>query len=199
MSNTGAAQGCAASVSHFSGQMPLHKVTIAGCFTAGLLTLAALVQACASSKEAPAAGCETDPNQCPAGTTCWPKECLCPTGQVCDLSNCRPSMACVASASGKSPHQPCKNTVGTPSCSDRQACVEFVEGRGGCLVYCDDTKPNRGCGQIESCVDVGVGNVPNAPVIHVCAVVEDGGPPESDSGGGALDAAPRDARSELPN
>jgi hypothetical protein len=101
------------------------------------------------------------------------------------------------SVPGKSAHDTCNDTVGTPTCSDHQACVEFASNRGGCLTYCDDSKPNRGCAPQETCVDVGVGQIDGGPTIHVCAVIG--------ADGGTDDAAPpeesgiADVRSELPN
>jgi hypothetical protein len=106
-------------------------------------------------------------------------------------------MACLPSAPNKSPHDLCNNTIGTPTCSDHQACVEYQAGRGGCLLYCDDSKPNQGCPDIENCVVSHVGQAVGAPVIHVCAVVEpDGGSGSSSSGGS--DSGLRDVFSERP-
>jgi hypothetical protein len=104
-------------------------------------------------------------------------------------------MTCLTSVPNKQPHDLCNNTIGTPTCSDHQACVEFQQGRGGCLLYCDDSKPNRGCPDPETCVDVKVGQVDGVPIIHVCAVVE---PDAGSSSGGADDSGARDVFSERP-
>lgn len=147
----------------------------------------ALAQACSSSSSGGSGGgCVDNPNACADGTTCWPT-CNCAGGATCGSSACSPKLQCLPSAQGKKPHDSCKNTPGTPTCSDHQACVEINSGFGGCLTYCDETKPNHGCPDIESCVDLRVGSASDAPVIHVCAVVEadagkDSGPEETDTG-----------------
>jgi hypothetical protein len=152
-----------------------------------VLFLGAAMQACSSSSSGPS-NCADNPNSCSAGTTCWPTDCQ-------DPKTCVPKMACLPSAPNKNPHDLCNNTIGTPTCSDHQACVEFQSGRGGCLVYCDSSKPNGSCPEVETCVEVKVGQVEGVPVIHVCAVVEgDGGTTSS----GGLDGSVRDVRSELP-
>ncbi len=152
-----------------------------------LLGLGSFVQACStSSGGAGAGGCEADPNACGAGTTCWPKECTCPAGQPCGSANCTPRLACLPSTSGKSVHDSCNNSIGKPTCSDHQACVEFASGFGGCLQYCNDSQPSRGCAAGETCVDLRVGQTATSPVIHVCAVVQpDAGTPEGGTGGDA--------------
>jgi hypothetical protein len=106
-------------------------------------------------------------------------------------------MVCLTSVPNKAPHDLCKNSIGTPTCSDHQACVEFQAGRGGCLTYCDS---NHGCPNtdpdIETCVDVKVGQAAGVPVIHVCAIVQpDGG---SSSSGGIDDSGISDVHTERP-
>jgi hypothetical protein len=105
-------------------------------------------------------------------------------------------MTCLPSVPNKQPHDLCNNTFGAPTCSDHQACGEFQQGRGGCLLYCDDAQQNRGCPDPETCVDVTVGPLDaGAPVIHVCAVVE---PDAGSSSSGGTDSGVRDVFSERP-
>ncbi len=145
----------------------------------------ALTQACSTSSSSSGAGCESDPNACGAGTTCWPKDCTCASG-ACGAANCTPHLACLPSASGKNPHDSCNNKVGQPTCSDHQACVEIQSGFGGCLLYCNDSQPNRGCPGVETCVDLRVGSTADSPVIHVCAVVEADGGAEGGTSDGSV-------------
>src|SRR5262245_34938592 len=128
-----------------------------------VLPAAAVAQACSNSSSNAPPSCADNPNSCGAGTTRWPTD-------RPDPRKCIPKLQCLPSLANKQPHDNCKNSIGAPTCSDHQACVEFQAGRGGCLVYCDDSQPNRGCPQIETCVDVKVGSVDGVPVIHVCAV-----------------------------
>jgi hypothetical protein len=161
-------------------------------FVALVLAAAAAAQACTSSSSGGnGSSCADNPNSCGAGTTCWPSDCS-------DPKTCIPKMACLPSAPNKSPHDLCNNTVGTPTCSDHQACVEFQAGRGGCLTYCDESKPNHGCPDIESCTEATVGPLDaGAPVIHVCAVVEPDSGSSSGTSGGS-DSGARDVFSERP-
>ena len=158
-------------------------------FLAFVVAAAAAAQACSNSSSSGPASCADNPNSCGPGTTCWPIDCS-------DVKTCVPKMTCLQSVPNKLPHDLCNNTIGTPTCSDHQACVEFQQGRGGCLLYCDDSKPNRGCPDPETCVDVKVVQVNGVPVIHVCAVVEpDAG---SSSSGGTDDSGARDVFAERP-
>ena len=164
-----------------------------------LVGVGALVQACSTSSSSGAAGCDGDPNQCGAGTTCWAKDCTCAAGVSCGSANCTPHLACLPSVSGKKPHDSCANTIGQPTCSDHQTCVELQSGFGGCLQFCDDSKPNRGCPTIETCVDLRAGGTADSPVLHVCAVVEADAGAGGDSGTVTDTGTPiRDAKSELP-
>jgi hypothetical protein len=154
-------------------------------WTALLVTLGvvgASAQACSSSSSG-SASCADDPNTCGAGTTCWATDSV-------------PHMGCLPSVAGKNPHDSCKNTIGKPTCSDHQSCVEIVSGFGGCLQYCDDAKPNRGCPPIETCFDLHAGPTADSPIIHVCAVpAEDAG---VDAGTVEDSSGIRDVRTELP-
>ena len=159
-------------------------------------------QACSSSSSnasGPAA-CDTTPLSCDAGTTCWPNSCDCPSNvPKCDVTNCTPHLACLPSLPGKQAHDACNNTIGKPTCSDRQTCVEFQSGHGGCLTYCDDSQPNHGCTAPETCITVPAGQAQDSPSLRVCAVVGNGDGGTVDSGvEEPLDAGSRDAVSERP-
>ena len=84
----------------------------------------------------------------------------------------------------------CQNSIGTPTCGDGQACVQEMntdQGFGLCEAYCDP-KIVGACPQAYSCVAVGVGLHPGAPLIHVCQVTQsDAGFPGLDSGLGPSD------------
>ena len=158
-----------------------------------LASVGAFAQACSTSSSSSSAGCEADPNACGAGTTCWAKDCTCAPGVACGGANCTPHLACLPSLAGKNPHDSCKNVIGAPTCSDHQTCIELKSGFGGCLSFCNDALPNRGCPAIETCVDLHAGGTADSPILHVCAVVDpDGGADDSgtmgDTGGTIIDA-----------
>ena len=143
---------------------------------------------CSSTKatpgSAPAAGCNENPFACPAGQTCWAAECLCRSGEACDLTTCVPRLACLPSVPGKKPQDLCQNTVKAPTCSDGQKCVEFTAGKGGCLTYCDAVHP---CQDGETCTVLKEGQTADAPAFRICAPAPvDGGAPDDG-------AAPKDA------
>src|SRR5512140_1036585 len=137
-----------------------------------VVAVGAFAQACSTSSSSGSGGCADDPNKCGAGTTCWPKDCTCSGGGACGAANCTPHLECLPSVAGKNPHDSCANKIGTPTCGDHQACVELQSGFGGCLLYCNDSQPNRGCPGVETCVDLRVGSTADSPLIHVCAVVQ---------------------------
>jgi hypothetical protein len=139
----------------------------------------AAVIACSSSSATVA--CNEDPFQCAAGTTCWPSQCVCPTGQQCDITNCVPQFSCVASVPGKQVADSCHNTTGTDSatCGDLQACIELGGNPAGlCAAYCDPSSPTHGCSGDDICSVYRVGSGANNPTINVCVPkpTRDGGP-----------------------
>ena len=163
----------------------------------GALVGVSVFVACSSSTAA-IASCNTDPWQCQAGTTCWPKECGCPAGQACDTTNCVPVFGCVPSVPGKMAADNCVDTFGpSATCGDNQACIEIDAGSGLCSVYCDLAQPTKGCPTDQTCTAYHVG-APSNPTIQVC-VPKPGmkGPLELDSsvGGGGGD----DAGNEIPD
>ena len=177
--------------------MIAHKLRVVLLLAA--VSIGAAAQACSTSSSSGTASCADDPNKCAPGTTCWPKDCTCPSGGPCGAANCTPHLECLPSVSGKNPHDSCSNKIGQATCSDHQACVEIQSGFGGCLLYCNDALPNRGCPAGESCYEkLRVGGTPDSPLINVCAVPLGGADGGGSSGTIQDSGTVSDARSELP-
>jgi hypothetical protein len=163
----------------------------------------AAVIACSSS--ASTVPCNEDPFQCGAGTTCWPSQCVCPTGQQCDVTNCVPQFSCVASVPGKQVADSCHNTTGnSATCGDHQACIELAGLPAGiCAAYCDPTSMTHGCDGDDICSAYRVGSAAGNPTVNVCIPKpgRDGGPDPFllDSGNNNFDDAPFDAEPFVPD
>jgi hypothetical protein len=79
-------------------------------------------------------------------------------------------MGCETSVGSKKPHDPCDIRVGDPTCGDNQLCYAFHPGNPECLLYCDLSRPDRGCPDPELCHTIVLGAGANAATVHLCAV-----------------------------
>jgi hypothetical protein len=97
------------------------------------------------------------------------------------------------------------DSIGTPTCSDGQWCVQEMgvnAGVGQCASLCDPTMAGA-CPTGEACIEIGVSLMPSSPVVHVCGIPQSdasfptvdagGAPPEGDA---ATDAPPVEAGGE---
>jgi hypothetical protein len=137
---------------------------------------------CSSGDGATAGQCNSNPFQCASGTTCS-VNCTCTT-PPCELTNCTPAFACLASNPNGLEGSSCSTELDKATCNDGLTCV--VQGdQGVCTPYCDSS---QGCAMGLECVELSVEIGPPAtfPVVHVCetSASEGGGIIVVDSGVG---------------
>jgi hypothetical protein len=153
----------------------------------GVAAALALFDAIACSTSDHAQQCNADPWSCSAGQTCWVQACTCPPNGDCNASNCTAKFACMPSEPDKQAGEDCHLKVGSVTCGDRQACIQFAADGGSCRAYCDPARSDRGCPDGQFCAEIHVGESPSSPTEHVCV------PNGFDAGGGNvgvnLDAA----------
>jgi hypothetical protein len=85
---------------------------------------------------------------------------------------------------GKQPGEDCHLKIGTVTCGDRQACIQFDADGGNCRSYCDPSRADRGCPDGQFCAEIHVGESPSSPTEHVCV------PNGFDAGGGNIGVDP---------
>jgi hypothetical protein len=140
--------------------------------TSFLLVGALVVCACSSSSSGPlqlGSGCNTDPEGCPTGTTCWP-------------ADSAPNLKCLASDPGAGFGASCQQAIGKATCGDGLACDQTGPSNGSCTYYCGSN--GHGCPPGYECRETHVGSA-GGPTIDVCrpsGLVVDGGTVIDDGG-----------------